>query len=156
MSVSFKNLLTPTNLPVNTRALKDANMTVTVAMCNGAARSNTSHLDLSADPPYPTTETINVYVSTGSSAKSNTGNNVAVVLQHTSANSDGTPNGAAWVNIPNLGPVVFYGNDTATALQYWTFKLPPVTKRFIRTTMVPPAGATDAMTDANITMTLLF
>lgn len=159
MSVSFSNLLTPTNWPVNTRILQDANTTVTVAMCSGAARANTSHIDLGAATPYPTTETINIYVYTGSSAKSNTGNNVAVVLQHTSANAvagDGTPNAVAWANIPNLGAVTFIGNNTATAAQAWTFKLPPITQQFIRATMVPPAGATDAMTDANITLKLLF
>jgi len=156
MAVSFSNLLTPTNQPFNNRILTDATKVVTVAMCNAAARANTAAVDLKNTTPYPTTETINVYVYTGSSAKSNTDNNVAVVLQHTTANSDGTANGAAWANIPNLGAVTFYGNDTATIPQYWTFKLPPATQRFIRTTMVPPAGATDAMVDANITMELLF
>lgn len=158
MSVSFANLLTPTNQPFNKRILEDASKTVTVAMCNGAARANTSHIDLNVATPYPTTETINVYVYTGSSAKSNTGNNVAVVLQDATANaeSDTTPNGATWTNVTNLGAQTFVGNATATVAQYWTFKLPPSCRRFIRATMVPPAGATDAMTDANITMKLLF
>ena len=159
MSVSFANQLTPTNWPVNTRILEDATKAVTVAMPVAAAWVNPAHIDLTVATPYPTTETINVYLSAGVSAAGNTGNNCAVAIQHTSVNAvagDGTPNAVAWTDVPNLGALSWIGNLTASAAQAWTIKLPPACNQFIRCQMRPVAAASDTLSDANIAMKLLF
>jgi len=156
MSVSFSNQLTPTNYPVNTRILKDATLSETVAMPVAAARANTGDIDLTVATPFPTTETINVYVDIGAAATANDGNDGAVILQHTSANSDATANGAAWANIPTIGPSTVTIAANAVAAQNWTYKLPPGCYQFIRATYVPIASCTDTLSDANLTCTLLF
>jgi hypothetical protein len=159
MSVSFSNQLTPTNAPFNSRILQDASLTVTHALADAAAWANTSHIDLGVAVPFPTTETINVYVSTGATAAGNTGNNGTLILQHTAANlvsADGTPNAVAWANITGVGPLNLILTDSATAAQNWTLKLPPGCLQFIRAQHRPKASGTDTLSGANFTLQLLF
>ncbi len=125
MSVNFSGQV-PTNYPFNSRILVDANYIVTLALPATATTANSNSINLLNATPYPTTETINVGVNTSASASGNSVNGT-IVLQHTSANSDGTANSAAWVNIPTL----------------------------IRTQVTLPAN-TGNLADATLTMELLF
>jgi len=153
MSVNFAGIV-PTNYPVNTRLLIDANYVVSVALPATATTANTNALNLLVATPYPTTETINVGVNTTASVNGNsvTGN---AYLQHTSANSDGTPNSAAWVNIPTLGTVPITQGASTTAATTNTFKLPPGCLQFIRAQVSLPAN-TVSLADATLTLELIF
>lgn len=156
MSVSFSGIV-PDNNPVNSRILADAAMKVTKALpaASGAQTTTSNALDLKVAVPYPTTETINVSLTTEASADGNsvTGN---IVLQDTTANSDGTANGAAWANITNLGYVHTItqasGSTAATAA---LLKLPPSVRQFIRMRIQVPAN-TGNLSDADATLQLLF
>jgi hypothetical protein len=78
-------------------------------------------------------------------------------LQHTSANTDGTPNSAAWANIPTLGAVSAVDNagggwaSQVNAL----FKLPPGTLQFIRAQYALEANSGNA-NSANGFLALVF
>jgi len=89
--------LTPNNFPTNSRQILDANFIQTVALPAASANSNTNWMDLGdvvSGVPYVTTETINVGVLTTASNNGNS-NTATINLQHTSANTDGTPNTGA-------------------------------------------------------------
>ena len=151
--------LTPNNYPTNTRQVFDANTTVTVAMPAAGSKANTNAIDL-GDPvsgvPYVTTETINVGVLT--SASNNGNSNVATItLQDTKANTDGTPNAAAWANIAQCGSVNVTSGASSTAATNYTgataFKLPPASRRFIRASTNNPSGSVD-LSDSTLTLRL--
>lgn len=153
--------LTPNNFPTNTRQLLDANTIVTVALPAAGAKANTNAIDL-GDPvsgvPYVTTETINVGVLTTASNNGNS-NTATITLQDTKANTDGTPNSAAWANIAQCGSVnVTSGASSTNATAYsgaTAFKLPPATRRFIRASINNPAGSV-SLADATMTLQLEF
>lgn len=135
MSVSFANQLTPNNAPTNTRAVIDANLVQTVALPAASAVANTNAIDLQESVPYPTTETINVQIIVGASTNTANSKNVTAVLQHTTANTDGTANSAAWANSAVLATPLVRATDNAGggfAATSTTFKLPPGEYRFIR------------------------
>lgn len=158
MSVSFTNLLTPTNNPFNSRILEDATLYKTVAMANNGV-VNTSHIDLAAATPYPVTETLNVYINTGADTVATANTNGWVYLQHTSANAvagDGTPNASAWTNIPTLGHSLHVIAKNATAAQNFTYKLPPGCLQFIRAQYNNDGPAGSNTSGANISLRLLF
>ena len=149
--------LTPNNFPTNQRAVVDANFVVTVAGSAAGANATTNALDLGdqvSGVPYVTTETINVGVLTTASNNGNS-NTATITLQHTSANTDGTPNSAAWVNIPTLGSVNVASGASSTNATNNTYKLAPGTKRFIRAVLNNPAGSV-SLADSTLTLELLF
>ena len=149
--------LVPNNFPTNQRAIIDNNFVVTVAMPAAAALANTNALDLGdmvSGVPYVTTETINVGVLTTASVNGNS-NTATLILQHTSANTDGTPNAAAWANIPTLGTVAVLSGASSTNATNNTYKLPPATKRFIRAQANNPTGSV-SLADSILTLELFF
>ena len=94
--------------PTNARGIVDANFVVTIALASGASNVNTNALDLGdgvSGVPYATTETINVQLALSASNNGNATNAATAIgyLEHTSANTDGTPNAAAWAVIPTTG-----------------------------------------------------
>ena len=149
--------LVPNNLPTNQRAIIDNNYVVTVALPAAGALANTNALDLGdivSGVPYVTTETINVGVLSTASVNGNS-NTATLGLQHTSANSDGTPNSAAWTSIPTLGTVNVASGASSTNATNNTYKLPPGTKRFIRAQANNPAGSV-SLADSTCTLELVF
>ena len=153
MSVNFAGQV-PTNYPFNSRILVDANYIVTLALPATATTANSNNINLLNATPYPTTETINVGVNTSASASGNSVNGT-IVLQHTSANSDGTANSAAWVNIPTLGTSSIVEGASVTVATVNTYKLPPGCLQFIRAQVTLPAN-TGNLADATLTLELLF
>ena len=153
MSVNFSGQV-PTNYPFNSRILADANFIRTLALPASATTANTSNLDLQVATPYPTTETINVSVSTTASVNGNSVNGT-IILQHASANSDGTANTATWANIPTLGAVAIVEGASSTAATSYTYKLPPGCLQFIRAQVTLPAN-TASLADGTLTLSLLF
>ena len=153
MSVSFSNLLTPTNLPFNDRILQDASLLATIAMPAGSALVSTTNINLTEVVPFPVTETINVLVGYGASANGNANaTNGVVYLQHAEAAS-GVANASNWLNIPTLGTQPLVAAATIAAATY-TFKLPPGCKQFIRASA--RWGDASNLADANLTVQLLF
>jgi hypothetical protein len=145
--------------PVNTRAVVDANFVVTIALASTGVNVNTNALDLGdvlSGVPYVTTETINVGLAVSASNNGNSTNAAAAIgyLEHTSSNTDGTPNAAAWAVIPTLGAVNFASVAGVLAANSYTFKLPPGTKRFIRSQVFNNSGA--SLVDSTATLELLF
>ena len=149
--------LTPNNFPTNTRAVIDANFVVSVALSAAGAKANTNALDLGdqvSGVPYVTTETINVGVLT--TASNNGNSNVGTItLQDTTANTDNTPNSAAWANIVTLGSVNVTSGASATNATSNVYKLPPGTRRFIRAAFNNPSGSV-SLADSTMTLELLF
>ena len=158
MSVNFSGIA-PNNSanPTNSRAVLDANYIVTIALPAAGAKANTNALDLGdqvVGVPYGTTETINVGVLTTASANGNS-NTATITLQDTTANTDGTPNSAAWANIVTLGSVNVASGASATNATSNVYKLPPGTRRFIRAAINNPAGSV-SLADSTMTCQLLF
>lgn len=158
MSVNFAGIV-PNNYPFSNRILFDANYITPNVVLPGAANVNTNALNLLVATPYPTTETINVLAVIGVQGTANTTNshNCNVYLQHTSANTDGTPNSANWVNIATLGPVSAVdnaGGGWATQVNA-LFKLPPGTQQFIRAQYALEANSGNA-NSANGFLALVF
>ncbi|MDE2097597.1 MAG: hypothetical protein KGL39_10150 [Patescibacteria group bacterium] len=135
MSVNFAGIV-PNNYPFNNRILFDANYITPNVALPGASAVNTNALNLLNSTPYPATETINVLAVIGVQGTANTTNshNCNVYLQHTSANTDGTPNSTNWVNISTLGAVSAVDNAGGGwgAQVNALFKLPPGCQQFIR------------------------
>jgi len=158
MSVNFAGI-TPNNFPFNNRILFDANYITPNVALPGSQNVNTNALNLLVATPYPTTETINVLAVIGVQGTANTTNshNCNVYLQHTSANTDGTPNSSNWINISTLGPVSAVDNagggwaSQVNAL----FKLPPGTQQFIRAQYALEANSGNA-NSANGFLALVF
>jgi len=159
MSVNFAGIA-PNSYPFNNRILFDANyVTPNVALPASGATANTNALNLLVATPYPTTEQINVLAVIGVQGTANTTNshNCNVILQHTTANTDGTPNSANWVNITGIG--AFSAVDVASA--GWAnavnalWKLPPATNQFIRAQYNLEANSGNAST-ANGYLALVF
>ncbi len=149
--------LTPNNFPTNQRNVIDANYVVSVALPAASAKANTNALDLGdivSGVPYVTTETINIGVLTSASNNGNS-NTATITLQQTTANTDGTPNSAAWANIGLLGQLNVTSGASSTAASSAVFKLPPNTQRFIRASANNPTGSV-SLADANLTLELLF
>ena len=144
----------PNNYPTNTRAVVDANFLITLALPASATTANTNAMNLQVATPYPTTETINVGVNTSASASGNSVNGT-IVLQHTSANTDGTANAAAWTNIPTLGTSSIVEGASTTAATTNTYKLPPGCLQFIRAQVTLPANTAN-LADATLTLVLYF
>lgn len=149
--------LTPNNFPTNQRAVLDANFIVSVALGAANTKTNTNALDLGdivSGVPYVTTETINVGVLTSASNNGNS-NTATLTLQDTTANTDGTPNSAAWANIVTLGVCNVVSGASSTAASSFVYKLPPGTRRFIRAQGVNPTGSV-SLVDSVLTLELLF
>ena len=159
MSVNFAGIA-PNNYPFNNRILFDANyITPNVALPASGAVANTNALNLLVGTPFPTTETINVLAVIGVQGTANTTNshNCNVYLQHTSANTDGTPNSSNWVNISTLGAVSAVDNAGGgwAAQVNAVFKLPPLTQQFIRAQYSLEANSGNA-SSANGYLALVF
>jgi hypothetical protein len=153
MSVNFSGIV-PDNNPFNDRIIQDANLAVSVALPASATTTNTNSIDLVQATPYPVTETVNVSVYTTASANGNSVNGT-IVLQHTSANSDGTANSAAWANIPTLASTQITEGASSTAAVSATYKLPPGCLRFIRAQITLPSNTAN-LSDATGGIKLLF
>ena len=151
--------LTPNAFPTNQRVIIDANFVQTIALNSGAGNAVTNAIDLGdqvSGVPYVTTETINVGLLTSFSNNGNSNNTAAIIgyLQHTSANTDGTPNAAAWVLIPTIAAVNVASLNSNTTASSFTYKLPPGTKRFIRALLFNNSSA--SLADSTATLELLF
>lgn len=148
--------LTPNNFPTNQRNVIDANFVVSVALPATATTANTNALDLGdvvSGVPYVTTETINVGILTTASTNGNS-NVLGLMLQDTKANTDGTPNSAAWANIVTLGVMNVTEGASSTNASSFVAKLPPGTRRFIRCQGNNPSSA--SLADSTLTLELLF
>jgi hypothetical protein len=153
MSVSF-SAIAANNYPTNTRNVIDNNFVVTLALPASATTANTGNIDLQQATPYATTETINIGVATSASVNGNSVNGT-IVLQNTSANSDGTANSAAWANITTLGSVSIPEGASSTAATSNVYKLPPGCLQFIRAQVTLPANTAN-LSDGTLTLRLLF
>lgn len=135
MSVSFANQLTPNNYPTNARAVIDNNFVQSVTLPTGTNVANTNAINLQQATPYPVTEIINVQLIIGASTGTTNNGTINCVLQHTTANSDGTANSAAWANstvFANPILVATDNNNTGFAQATANIKLPPGELQFIR------------------------
>jgi hypothetical protein len=157
MSVNFAGIV-PNNYPVNTRILIDANYVANVALPNVGNTASTAALNLLNAVPFPVTETINVQVVVGAATGTANSKNINVVMQHTTANADGTANTAAWANIPTLAIPILTTTDNAGAGNPGgsaTFKLPPLAQEFIRAEFIGEANGGVAVLGTG-TLQLLF
>jgi hypothetical protein len=160
MSVNF-NAIIPNNYPFNNRIVIDnAYVSPNVAGPTTTGSVNTNALNLLNATPYPVTETINVTAIVGVQGTANTANskNVNVILQHTTANTDGTANSGNWVNIATLGPQVIVTDNAAAgwaAQGNITYKLPPTCNQFIRAQFTGEANGGNA-SSANCLVLLAF
>lgn len=145
--------------PTNSRGILDANFIATIALAGSAANVNTNALYLGdgvSGVPYATTETINVQLALTASNNGNSTNAASAIgyLEHTTANTDGTPNAAAWAVIPTLGAMNFASVGSKLAANSYVAKLPPGTKAFIRAQVYNNSGAD--LSDSTATLELLF
>lgn len=160
MSVNFSGIV-PNNYPYNNRIVLDnAYITPNVAGPTAGGSVNTNALNLLNATPYPTTEVINVLVVTGVQGTANTANskNVNVILQHTTANTDGTANTGNWVNIATLGAQVSVTDNAGggwAAQGNTVYKLPPNCNQFIRGQFALEANGGNA-SSANCYVALVF
>jgi hypothetical protein len=156
MSISFSNLLTPNNLPVNQRAVIDNNFVQVAGLnANAAAATNTGSIDLQQAVPYPVTEIVNVQV--GLSSVSNLmgpANNASInaVLQVSSDNSN-------WANstvfaTPLLS--VAAANNSTFPGGTVNIKLDPGSSRYIRAQFAGQATGGTYNGTINGTIQLLF
>jgi hypothetical protein len=147
MSVSFSNLTTPTNNPTNERILQDAALKAVGTLPASNTTANTGVIDLQQATPYPTTETINVYVDYTASANGNASNaNGTIILMHSADNS-------TFTNIATLGTVPVVQAAGVAAANY-TFKLPPGCYRYIKARSA--LSTVDNLSDSVLTLRLLF
>jgi hypothetical protein len=137
MSVNFSGIV-PNNYPFNNRIVLD-NSYISPNIAGPTATVNTNSLNLLNATPYPVTEVVNVLCVVGVQGTANTANskNVNVILQQTTANTDGTANSTNWVNIPTLAAVSIVTDNAGggwAAQGNALYKLPPgtVTEQFIR------------------------
>ena len=149
---------TPPAAPFNDRILLDANYIQNIALPNAANVANTNAIDLLQDNPFPTSETINVQLVIGTATNTANSKNINAALQTTTANTDGTPNSANWVNIPTLAAVLLVTVDNAGGGNPGgnvVVKLPPgQCKRFIRGQFTGEANG--GVAAGNGTVQLLF
>lgn len=157
MSVSFSNQLTPNNYPTNQRAVIDNNFVQVVALGANNTAANTNAINLQQATPYAATEIINVQVIIGASTGTTNSKNVNAVIQHTTANTDGTANSAAWAN-SNIfaNPLAMATDNAGTGFAVVTanVKLPPGEIQFIRAQFLGEAGG--GTPTGNGTIQLLF
>lgn len=146
MSVSF-NSFTPNAYPVNVRNLVDANFVTNVALPGTATTANTNAFDLQVATPYPTTESIDVYVVTGASARGNSVNST-IVLQDSADN-------ATFANINTLGTTTIVQGAGSTAAVSNYYKLPRGCRQYVRAQVASPTN-TGNIADAVVTVSLLF
>lgn len=145
MSVYFSNLTTPTNNPTNERLLQDAALKATGTLPASNTTANTGVIDLQQPDPYPTTETINVYVDYTASANGNASNaNGTIILMHSADNS-------TFTNIATLGTVPVVQAAGVAAANY-TFKLPPGCYRYIKARSA--LSTVDNLSDSVLTLRL--
>ncbi len=145
------------NAPVNTRAVRDINFIANVAMPNAANTVNTNALDMVQAVPYSTTQYVQAQILTTSANAANN-KNINVVLQQTTANSDNTPNSAAWANVPTLAApllTVTDNNGAGVPAGSVTVMLPPNVARFIRAQATGEANGGSAV-NGTLTCQLLF
>jgi hypothetical protein len=147
MSVSFTVPFAPNNAPANTRILVDGTMTASVALPAATGTAVTAGLNLQNATPFPTTETINVSLSTSASANGNSVNGTAW-LQDSADNS-------SFANIVTLGTVNLVNGDSSQAAQSFTFKLPPGCRQYILGKVSYPANTAN-LSDASLTLQLCF
>jgi hypothetical protein len=140
--------------PINERRFKDGNFIVTCLLPSGAANTQTNGLDLVQAIPYPVTEKFQVEIGTTASASGNS-INMAIAIQHTNANADGTADGGNWVNVATLSAITLVPNATITNATNTIYSMPTVTRRFIRAKAI---GATNMgnLADATLTLQILF
>lgn len=152
------------NVPFSTRRVQDATTLVSFRL---PTANNTTVLNSAAIALYPIFGTAGAYpvtekflcsVSLPATTSTTNSKNVNVWLQHTSANSDNTANGAAWANVPFLSVPVCQVTDAAgtSAANVSNFMLPPdKILNFIRAQFVGEANGGD-YSGGNGTLTLLF
>ena len=139
MSVSFGNLLTPNNNPVNSRAVIDNNFVQTVALnAANAAVTNTNTIDLQQATPYSTTEIVTVQINMTGCANGlgpTNSKNINGVIQVSSDNSN-------WANSTLYATPLLVSGATNGSLTAATtnIKLAPGEKRYIRAQFTGEAG----------------
>jgi len=120
-----------------------------VALPNAANVVNTNAVDLGAVKPFPTTEKIQVKLTTTQGTAAND-KNITFYLQDSA--DDNTSN---YVNIGNCAkPLVNEGSNVYAASTF-ILALPPVTKQYVRCCAAGEANGGDA-SGGTLTMSLLF
>lgn len=133
--------------PVNSRTLKDANLTVSIALPNAANQVNTNAIDLVQATPFPMTAKFTAQVVTTLSTGANSLN-----INYTIADS---ADNSSFTNIVSLASIVVAGNAANYPANTTNFQLPPATRRYVRATAKGEANGGNAA-DGTITLTLLF
>lgn len=135
--------------PVSERRLKDADLTVNVALPNAANTVNTNAIDLGSATPYSVTEGFHVKLSTSAATGANN-KNINIRLQE-SAEAN-----ANFTNISSLGLFqVVDNNGAGFSAGSMTVQLPPGVKRYIRGTALGEANGGNAA-NGTLTVELLF
>ena len=145
--------IVPSNLPTNTRAVKDANYIVETALPSAPGTVNGTALDLGdvvSGIPYATTETINLQVLSPAltNAMLGSGYTLTYTIQDSADNSSFTA-------ISTLASQVLTGAGAGAVATTYTFKLPPATRRYVRLSALA-GSSTDDMSTLKATLQLAF
>lgn len=132
---------------VNSRTLKDAGLSVNIALPNAANQVNSNVIDLVQATPFPMTTKFTAQVATTQSTGANSLN-----INYTIADS---ADNSSFANVVSLGSIVVAGNAANYPASTTNFQLPPGTRRYIRATAKGEANGGNAA-DGTITLTLLF
>jgi len=162
MSVSFGGL-TPTNAPTNTRNVIDANFSNSTALPASASSVTSTAFDLGGDnvtvavggggtPPYATTETINLQVNAPvlNTTQLPNASTVTYTVQDSADNS-------SFAAIATLGTTVQTGaGGTGAAAAAAVYKLPPITRRYVRVQATAAGSPGASMANSNLVVQLAF
>jgi hypothetical protein len=120
-----------------------------VALPNAANVVNTNAVDLGAIKPFPTTEKIQVKLTT---TVATAANNLNLTFYLQDSADDNTSN---YVNIGNCAKGLINEGSNVYAATDFILTLPPVTKRYVRACAAGEANGGNAA-DGTLTMSLLF
>ncbi len=121
-----------------TRAIQDAQFTVTTVLGDNASTNRGNALDLGNATPFCATERVTVQVTTTAGNGANN-KNVNIRLQHANNNAN-----ANFVNIPTLAIVTIPELNALYAATTVNFALPPDTLQFIRVICVTEVAGGNA------------
>ena len=135
--------------PLSERRLKDADLSVNVALPNAGNTVTTNAIDLGSNTPFPVGDRLTVKLSTSAATGANN-KNITARLQHSNEAN------ANFTNISELGSLTVTDNNgagyPAGSLQV---ALPPATKRYVRGIATGEAAGGNAA-DGALTVELLF
>ncbi len=150
MSVNFSGIV-PTNYPVNSRFVLDANYVQTFALPGAAGTVHSTGFNLIQPTPFPVTETINfqVLIPATTTTMVPDASTLTVTIEDSA-------DGVTYAAIPQLAAYTLTGAGGAgTAATTITEKLPPSTRQYVRVTIVGSASTT-SMAALNATQQLVF